>query len=115
MPRWMLVFAFTVACGTSEPPEEEPAPIPEAPAEAPEEEDVGSHHEGLRLRAAGDLARAAAVFEAACDEGSLPSCVAFAEMLENGDGVEAQPERARGVYAQACDEGSTLACDRLGH
>ncbi len=93
------------------PDEAEPAPV------APSIEATGApvaalHEQGLRDA---DRARGAQMLEQACDRGFAPSCLAFAERLEAGDGIEPDAERARGLFEEGCESGSTLACDRLGH
>ena len=62
-----------------------------------------------------DPVRATRMFERACDAQVVPACIAFADALEAGGGVEADAERARVVLEQACMDGATIACDRLGH
>ncbi|MCA9605320.1 MAG: hypothetical protein KC619_06985 [Myxococcales bacterium] len=90
----------------------------EEPFEAPPSAELtgaplaGMHEQALRDA---DRARGTEMLETACDRGFEPSCLAFAERLEAGDGIEADPERARGLFEASCMAGSTFACDRLGH
>ena len=70
------------------------------------------HQQGMREA---DPAVAVERFESACDRGFTPSCLALAERLESGEGVEPDPERAAQLIEEACMSGSTLACDRMGH
>lgn len=72
------------------------------------------HQQGLGLRES-DPAEAVSLFEQACDHGFTPSCLALADHLERGDGVEADLDRAHGLLEMACHDGSTIACDQLGH
>lgn len=128
----MLALGLGACAPEGEPaasPPEEPARAT-APAEAersPEETEpheprpsaeltgaplAGMHEQALRDA---DRARGTERLEAACDRGFEPSCLAFAERLEAGDGIGADPERARGIFEASCMAGSTSACDRLGH
>ena len=54
-------------------------------------------------------------FENGCDRGFVPACLALADMLERGAGVEQDLGGARSAREQACMAGSTAACDALGH
>ena len=107
----------------------EPAPLPALerstdelePADPPPSAEASggftaaAHEQALRLRA-NEPARAVEMLEGGCDRGFAPSCLALADMLEAGRGVEADPEAARAVLEQACfSTESTEACDRLGH
>lgn len=125
-----LLLAGCGAEGAVEPPDpgpESPAVEPPEVERSPEENEphevrpsaeltsaplAGLHEQGLRDP---DHARGTQMLETACDRGFEPSCMAFAERLEDGDGVDADPERARGLYEASCMAGSTFACDRLGH
>lgn len=129
--RW-LTACLLVLAGCAEEPPPEPAPAPtEAPESVRSAEELepaepldpvetsggfhgARHQEASRIRQT-EPARAARLYEGACDRGFAPSCLALADMLEAGEGVDADPDRARGLREQACMEGSTLACDRLGH
>lgn len=93
------------------PDETEPADPP------PSIEQTGAPVAALHARAMRepDPEVAAQLFEQACDRAFAPSCIALADRLEGGEGVEPDPSRARGLLEQACMEGSTIACDRLGH
>jgi TPR repeat protein len=126
-----VLVAALVGCGA-----EAPSPAPEgsrAEAEPPEAvapghrsapgladgtsddaSDAEAHAAAMRARAS-DPAGAARSMEAGCDRGYAPSCVVFAEMLEAGEGVDADAARAEAALEQACMGGSTEACDRLGH
>ena len=114
--------------GEEPPPTPEAADAPPAPVERSPEEDepfepppsiemtggaVAAMHQAA-LREA-DPAAAARMFEQGCDSGFTPSCLAFADRLESGEGVEPDAERARALVEEACEGGSTIACDRLGH
>lgn len=135
--RWAgigLCLLMFLGCGTEagaptdpapfDPAEPVPAPTVERspdedePFEAPSaiEQSTGFvaalHQQALRES---DPGRAAQMLERACDDGFVPSCLAFADRLEAGEGVDPNPERAAELVEQACAEGSTLACDRMGH
>jgi TPR repeat protein len=92
-----------------EPPEEPPDPVEVSGGFA-----AGQHSRAMRLREE-EPERAAEMLGGACDRGFAPSCLALADMLEGGEGVDPDPDRARGLLEQACFDGSTAACDRLGH
>lgn len=118
-----LAGLLTLACASEAAPtvevvRAERSPDRDRAVEGPPSVEVGGiavaalHRQAL---ADADRARGAQTLEQACERGLAPSCVAFADRLESGDGVEADPDRARGVLEQTCLDGSTLACDRLGH
>lgn len=119
-----LVALLACACATEEVEPAAPAPpVERSPEENEPVEDVpsietsggvvaGLHRAAL---AEADPSSAATMLEQACDRGFAPSCIALADRLESGEGVEPDPERARGLLEQACMDGSTIACDRLGH
>lgn len=119
-----LLMLIVCACAT-----EEASPVaPATPAERSPEENrpappvpsietttgavAGLHQAAL---AEPDPTAAAAMLVQACDRGFVPSCVALADRLESGEGLDPDPERARGLFEEACMSGSTIACDRLGH
>ncbi len=118
----LLLVSACQAEGAPE-PTEPAAPIERSPEEnepvelAPSVELTGASAAALHRRALreADPARAAEMFERACDSSFTPACIAFADVLEAGDGLSPDPERARVVLEQACLDGSTIACDRLGH
>ena len=128
MRRGPLGLSLLLCCCGVEPSPPTPEPVVEAPEAAPVENDrpeepspapavpSGSeaHTTAMRARAA-DPTAAVHAMEDLCDRGYAPSCVVLAEMLEAGEGVEADPARAQGALEQACMGGSTEACDRLGH
>ena len=132
----LITFGILIgACQTESPSPESPSLEPAAsgeptaapversaderePVEAsPSVEQTGAPAAALHQRALRepDPARAAQMFERACERSFAPACVAFADVLEAGDGLATDPERARVVLEQACLDGSTIACDRLGH
>lgn len=92
--------------------EEDPAPTP-APAAAAESP-AAQHERAIGLREEAP-ARAAGLFEGACDRGNTASCLALADLLERGRGVDQDLARAEDLIRRACREGSTAACDRMGH
>jgi TPR repeat protein len=49
---------------------------------------------------------------AACDGGDGASCLTLAEMVEKGEGVEADPKRAVSLLTRGCESGSADACYR---
>jgi len=116
-----MLLCACEAPGESAEPSFEPverSPEENEPVEpAPSVETTGAPVAALHQRAIAetDPAVAAQLFEQGCDRSFVPSCIAFAEALEAGDGLEPDPDRARVVLEQACMDGSTIACDRLGH
>ncbi len=120
----LTLMAFLACACTAE----EITPVTRAPVERSPEENLpveaapsieattgavaGLHRAAL---AETDPADAAQMLEQACDRGFAPSCIALADRLESGEGVDPDPERARELLEQACMDGSTIACDRLGH
>jgi TPR repeat protein len=55
-------------------------------------------------------ARAAALFEQACDGGFAAGCNNLGRMYEAGEGVPKDATRAAALYRRACDGGYTAAC-----
>ena len=120
--RFVLSLLLLTACAETVPAEPAPAversPEEDEPVElAPSiERSAGSlaamHRQALHHA---DRAEAAAMLERACEAGFVPSCLALADRLEAGDGVEPDPARAAELVEMACAEGSSLACDRVGH
>lgn len=118
--RWLLVLAIACAEPESAPPPVERSPDEQIPVEPPSAiEASGGFTEAMfaeaTRRRSSAPTEAAAMFGRACDHGHTPSCMALADMLERGDGIEANAERAAALYDQACFAGSTEACDHLGH
>ena len=60
-------------------------------------------------------ARAAELFEAACELELPQACSRLADLYEAGRGVTRDDRRAKELRAHACELGSTAACDALGH
>ena len=52
--------------------------------------------------------------EAQCTRGSATSCALFARMLQTGDHVAKDENRAKNLYDKACAGGAMPACGRLG-
>lgn len=137
---WCLGMCLTVACGAekdrtlpspnAEAPRVVSANVPAATPDRPREAAAVRAREPRRagecradpeacVRAAvdltrTDLARAASVFEAACDAGSAAGCGNLAVMLRDGRGIEPDPARARTLLQYACDHGNRRSCDELG-
>lgn len=62
-----------------------------------------------------DAARAATLFERACDSGEeLAACVSLAYGYSNGLGVSKDEARAAALYEKACKGGESVACFNLG-
>jgi len=61
-----------------------------------------------------DLARAAALFVAACAAGAPLACAREGWAYESGEGVPRDPARAAVVHSRACDAGDDWSCTRLG-
>jgi TPR repeat protein len=65
-------------------------------------------------RAPQDLARAAAAFRVACDEGMVArACGLLAPFYRDGIGVAPDMEKSGALYRQSCDAGSSLSCSFL--
>lgn len=64
--------------------------------------------------AAGDTARAARLYAAAADAGSVPAAAAHGRALRDGVGVVASRARAVGRFRQAADGGDAAAAAALG-
>lgn len=124
--RLALTFLLLTACAETTPGEAPPVERSSVERSAEENEPVelvpsvarstgplaAMHQQALRH---GDRTEAAAMLERACDDGFVPSCLALADRLEAGDGVEPDAARAAELVEMACAEGSSLACDRMGH
>lgn len=127
----ILVLSAAVVCGCGDPSETTPVEAAEAPPveRSPEEGEAveaapsveltgavvaAQHQQALRLRAS-EPARAVEMLEATCEREHSPSCIALADMVEAGEGTDADPERAEALLEQACFAGANTACDRLGH
>ena len=96
--------------------EDRPVEDPEPPAEDRPDPQVEA-----RVRQAASLRRseperARGLYRQACEEGEHQgACIMLANMLERGEGGEADAEEARSLFQQACFAGNTGACDRMGH
>lgn len=56
---------------------------------------------------------ALSLYEVICSKSVLEGCYRAGRMLESGDGVQADAERARGLYTQACSGGHGDACSAM--
>ena len=54
------------------------------------------------------------LYQQACDEGDMIACNVFGLMLEQGDGVSMDVERAATLYEIACERGTFVGCTNLG-
>jgi TPR repeat protein len=59
-----------------------------------------------------DDARAAKLYERACNLAWTPGCYNLAIMYERGTGVPADRHRAAELYQVACTAGAHAACDK---
>ena len=57
-----------------------------------------------------DLARAATLYQRACDGGEMWGCVNLGVMYGTGEGVARDRPRAIDLYQQACDGGQSWGC-----
>ena len=57
-----------------------------------------------------DLARAATLYQQACDGGDMWGCINLGAMYGTGEGVTRDPARAIRLYQQACDGGQKWGC-----
>lgn len=62
-----------------------------------------------------DDARAAQLFQAACDRGSVEGCALRGMMFLDGRGVPRSPERAASLLERACSGGFHTACLEAAH
>lgn len=69
---------------------------------------------GAPDRGSRDPARAAVLFQQACDRGFLPACVKLAWLHEAGIGVEKNLPQAVDLDRQACNGGELRGCVHLG-
>jgi TPR repeat protein len=58
----------------------------------------------------GDSAKAAAMYERACDGGAAEACNRLGAMAWAGRGMPASPERAYALYVRACEGGDGAGC-----
>ena len=103
------------------PPEIEPTSDPRKPsagAKRPRvegEEDCRKSPDACVRRAVTltrtDLARAAALFGFACEEGNAPGCGNLAVMLRDGRGIAQDRSRAEKLMKIACDDGHGPSCE----
>jgi TPR repeat protein len=61
-----------------------------------------------------DLARAASLYEQACELGDLEACTIVGSMYHTGQGVARDLARAISFHERACDGGELLGCESLG-
>jgi len=61
-----------------------------------------------------DKARAARIFETACNGGASGGCKALADMYDTGDGVEQNGGLALSYYSKACSTGDFTGCEIAG-
>lgn len=66
------------------------------------------------LPAAGSAQLTDQLYTDACDEGDLVSCNVYGLMLEHGEGVARDPDRALEEYRKACEGGLLVGCTNLG-
>ena len=70
--------------------------------------------EGIGFLETGDVASAAAEFQAAYEGGDGDGAFYLGRMFEIGAGTDADPGRAANLYAAGVERGSVLAMNRLG-
>lgn len=58
-----------------------------------------------------DYAKAAELFEKACNEGDAWGCYVLGNMYEYGRGVRQNNQTALEYYGKACDLGDQLGCE----
>lgn len=120
-----------IGCGgepsqPAEPPAEPRAAPPATPLRPPEPPDPAvppascgdparCHALGLDAERAGQHARAAELYEQACDRELGPACFRLGELLRDGRGVPPDDARAEEFFSRGCRYGSQSACDALGH
>jgi TPR repeat protein len=61
-----------------------------------------------------DEAKAAAMFQKACDGGLATGCEFYAKMLRDGRGVPEDEAKAQTLLGKACDGGAAGACTSVG-
>ncbi len=54
------------------------------------------------------------LYSEACNEGDMIACNVFGLMLEQGDGIPQDLERAASLYERACEGGAYVGCTNLG-
>jgi TPR repeat protein len=59
-------------------------------------------------------AKAAALYERACEAGHALGCANLGAMVERGHGVPKDTARAATLYKRACDGGNLQGCSNLG-
>ena len=59
------------------------------------------------------LVSAAKLFEKACDDGLLPSCVQLGHLHQTGKGVAKDDEQAKKLFDKACKGGEQTGCKSL--
>ena len=62
----------------------------------------------------GEHAKAAAIFEQACEKGFGLSCYNLAQIYEAGVGVAPDESKALNLYVKACERGYAVVCYYLG-
>jgi TPR repeat protein len=67
----------------------------------------------LGNRVAQDLAKAAALFQKACDGGHMDGCVQLGLLYAEGDGVVKDAAKAKALFQKACDGGEPRACSAV--
>lgn len=70
------------------------------------------HHFGTGVPK--DLARAAALFQQACDGGVAMGCTNLGLLHDQGTGVPRDASRAAALHEKGCESGSAEACTRVG-
>jgi len=59
-----------------------------------------------------NAAKAAALYQKACDGGQMRGCVNLGFLYEQGTGVSQDAAKAAALYHKACDGGERQACAR---
>ena len=62
----------------------------------------------------GDLDRAAALYQRACDGGAMDGCTHLGSQYQDTAGVAQDFARAASLFGRACDGGALDACSKLG-
>lgn len=115
--RWSklaVTACLFVACAGGSPPQVAP-PAAEAPAASvvgPECAECFT--DGEQARAAGDSARAIALFERGCEQNEAAACDAGARMHARGDGIPENDARAVDLHVRACELDHGEACVEVG-
>ncbi|RUT50494.1 tetratricopeptide repeat protein [Campylobacter fetus] len=71
----------------------------------------GDWEDGKKAYENGDYAKAAKLFQKACDDGDALSCYNLGVSYSNGQGVKQNKKKAKELYGKAYDMGDQLGCD----